>query len=412
MRNWWSGLKREYKLLILSWLFFGMTSGIYDPIFNNYLSEVFHISAKVRGFLEFPREFPGFMVALISGLLMFMADVRVFALSISLVGVGLFGQSFSNWGGQPHMTWMIGSMLIWSAGTHLYIPLSSSVSVKLSPKENVGRSLGFLNGVTTAAYIIGLALVFLLMNQLHFHFNAMFLLGMVCAFIAAFCAFLIKIPGGLKPDRPKLRLVFRKEYSLFYWLSVLYGARKQVFLTFAPWVLIKIYGQKETTFVVLLFIASVIGIVFKPWLGRMIDKVGERRILMGEALSLIVICLGYGFAGYLGLGAYAKYLVYFCFIVDQVLFAVSMARTTYLHKRLVCESDFTPTLSLGVSIDHIVSMSIPALGGILWECSGFETIFVLAAFIALINLWAATKVKATPVCVSNEASSAPAADSP
>ena len=393
MRNWWSGLKREYKLLILSWLFFGMTSGIYDPIFNNYLNEVFHISAEVRGFLEFPREFPGFMVALISGLLMFLADVRIFALAISLVSVGLFGQSFSNWGGQPHMAWMIGSMLIWSVGTHLYIPLSSSVSVNLSPKENVGRSLGFLNGVNTAAYIIGLGLVYLFMDRLRFHFNTMFRLGAVCAIIAAACIILIKASSGLRPNRPKLHLVFRKEYGLFYGLSVLYGARKQVFLTFAPWVLIKVYGQKETTFVVLLFIASLIGIGFKPWLGRMIDKVGERRILMGEAVSLILICLGYGFAGYLGLGTYAIYLVYLCFVVDQVLFAVSMARTTYLHKRLVCESDFTPTLSLGVSIDHIVSMSIPALGGILWEHFGFETIFALAAGIALVNLWAANKVK-------------------
>jgi predicted MFS family arabinose efflux permease len=404
MRRWWSGLSREYKLLLLSWLFFGMTSGIYDPIFNNYLNEVFHISAKVRGFLEFPREFPGFTVALVSGLLMFMADVRIFAMAISLVGVGLFGQSFSNWGGQPHMGWMIGSMLIWSVGTHLYLPLSSSVSVNLSPKDNVGRSLGLLNGVNTAAYIIGLALVYVVMNRWHFHYNTMFRLGMVCAFIAAGCVFLIKVTGGRKPSRPQLRLVFRKEYSLFYGLSVLYGARKQVFLTFAPWVLIKIYGQNETTFVALLFIASLIGIVFKPWLGRMIDKVGERRILMGEALSLILVCLGYGFAGYLGLGKYAIYLVYTCFICDQVLFAVSMARTTYLHKRLVCESDFTPTLSLGVSIDHIVSMSIPALGGMLWECFGFEAIFAMAACIALVNLWAAGKVKEPPVNAPKEVS--------
>jgi predicted MFS family arabinose efflux permease len=394
LRNWWSGLNREYKLLLLSWLFFGMTSGIYDPIFNNYLNEVFHISAKVRGFLEFPREFPGFLMALISGLLMFMADVRIFATAIGLVAVGLFGQSFSNWGGQPHMGWMIGSMLIWSVGTHLYIPLSSSVSVNLSPKENVGRSLGLLNGVNTAAYIIGLALVYVVMNRLHFNYNTMFRLGMICALLAAGCVFLIKATGGgLKPGRPKLRLVFRKEYSLFYGLSVLYGARKQVFLTFAPWVLIKIYGQKETTFVMLLFIASLIGIVFKPWLGRMIDRMGERRILMGEALSLILVCLGYGFAGYLGLGTYAIYLVYFCYICDQVLFAVSMARTTYLHKRLVCESDFTPTLSLGVSLDHMVAMTIPALGGILWEHFGYEVIFGLAAVLALFNLWVANKVK-------------------
>jgi predicted MFS family arabinose efflux permease len=393
MRKWWTGLNREYKLLLCCWLFFGITSGIYDPIFNNYLNTVFHLSAEVRGYLEFPREFPGFMVAIISGLLVFMADVRMLATAISLVSLGLIGQSFSNWGGQPHMTWMIGSMLIWSVGTHLYIPLSSSVSVNLSEKDNVGRSLGLLSGVNTAAYIIGLGLVLLVMGGLKLHYNTMFRVAALFALLAAGCLIMIKVLKRSKTNRPKLHLVFRKKYSLFYWLSVLFGARKQVFLTFAPWVLIKIYGQKEGTFVILLFISSVIGIFFKPWLGRMIDKVGERPILMGEALSLIVVCLGYGFAGHLGLGKQGVYLVYLCYVLDQILFAVSMARITYLHKQLVCEEDFTPTLSLGVSIDHIVSMSIPTLGGLLWGKLGYEAIFVVAALIAAINLWTASRVR-------------------
>ncbi len=392
MRKWWSGLTGEYKLLVLCWLFFGITSGIYDPIFNNYLNEVFHISARVRGYLEFPREFPGFTVAVISGLLMFMADVRMLATAIGLVSLGLAGQSFSNWGGEPRMTWMVCSMLIWSVGTHLYLPLSSSVSVRLSDKKNVGRSLGLLNGVNTAAYIFGLGLVLLVMGGLKLGYNTMFRMAAFFALLAATSVFAIKALKRPKENRPRFRLVFRKEYALFYWLSVLFGARKQVFLTFAPWVLIKIYGQGEGTFVILLLVSSVIGIFFKPWLGRMIDRIGERPILIGEALSLIMVCLVYGFAGHLGLGSLGVYLVYLCYIADQVLFAVSMARTTYLHKQLVHEEDFTPTLSLGVSLDHFVAMSIPALGGLLWEAWGYEAIFVAAAMIAAVNLWTASKV--------------------
>jgi predicted MFS family arabinose efflux permease len=231
---------------------------------------------------------------------------------------------------------------------------------------------------------------------LKLHYNAVFRVAAFFALLAAGCLFTIKALKRPKTNRPKLRLVFRKKYSLFYWLSVLFGARKQVFITFAPWVLIKINGQKEGAFVILLFIASVIGIFFKPWLGRMIDKIGERRILTGEALSLIVVCLGYGFAGHLGLGKQAVYLVYLCYVLDQILFAVSMARTTYLHKLLVCEEDFTPTLSLGVSIDHVVAMTVPTLGGLLWEKFGYEAIFVVAALIAAINFWTAGRVKTSP----------------
>jgi predicted MFS family arabinose efflux permease len=332
MRKWWSGFNREYKLLILVWLFFGLTSGLYDATFNNYLNEIFHMSAKVRGYLEFPRELPGFLVAIISGLLIFLADVHLLGAALGIVAVGLVGQSFAVWHGQPQFSWMIFSMLIWSVGTHLYLPLSSSVSMKLSNPAEIGKSLGRLNGINTAAYIGGCLLLLLLTAFFKSKYQLIFWIAAFFCFLAASCLFIMKVKHRTEKGNTKFRLLLRKEYSLFYWLNVLFGARKQVFLTFAPWVLIKIYQQNEGTFAILLIIASIAGIFFKPWLGKMIDRVGERKILMGEAISLVFVCLGYGFAGHLGLGAYAIYLVFLCYILDQLLMAVTMARSTYLHK--------------------------------------------------------------------------------
>ncbi|MGE5583276.1 MAG: MFS transporter [Bacillota bacterium] len=411
MRKWWSGFSREYKLLILVWLFAGLTSGLYDPTFNNYLSHIFNISAKIRGYLEFPREMPGFLVAVISGVLIFLADVHLLGLAIGLTALGLVGQSFAVWRGQPQFGWMIGSMLIWSVGTHLFLPLSSSVSLRFSDPAGAGKSLGRLNGVNTAAYIIGCALIWALMDWWKFSYGMVFRLAAIFSLAAVGCLLIMKVKPQPQPEKggPRLKLVFRKEYSLFYWLNVLFGARKQVFLTFAPWVLIKIYHQNAGTFAALLITASLIGVFFKPWLGRMIDRVGERKILMAEALSLIFICLGYGFAGHLGIGDYAIYLLFFCFVCDQLLFAASMARTTYLHKRLVVESDLTPTLSMGVSLDHLVSMTVPVLGGLLWEAYGFESIFLAAALIAGINLFAASKVSDKIVVAPGESPAAGAA---
>lgn len=393
MRKWWSGFSREYQLLLLSWLFIGVTSGLYDPTFNNYLNEIFHVSAKVRGFLEFPRELPGFLVAIVSGLLMFIADVPILGMAFGLIALGLIGQSFAVWHGGPQFSWMITSMLVWSLGTHLFLPLSSSVSVKLSKEGEIGKSLGRLNGINNAAYIVGCASIWLLLGYWKIGYNWIFRVAAVFSLLAAVCLFLMKKPPRSKATRFKFRLLFRKEYSLFYWLSVLYGARKQVFLTFAPWVLIKVYHQPATTIAGLLFAAATIGIVFKPWVGRMIDRIGERFILMADAFSLIFVCLGYGFAGHLGLGGFAVWLVFLCFILDQLLFAVTIARTTYLHKRLVEESDLTPTLSMGVSMDHLVAMTVPVLGGLLWEAMGFEAIFVVAALISGVNLLVAGKIQ-------------------
>ncbi len=402
MRKWWDGFNREYKLLILVWLFFGLTSGLYDPTFNNYLNEIFHISAKVRGYLEFPRELPGFLVAFISGLLIFLADAHLLGMALGLVALGLAGQSFAVWNGHPLFGWMVVSMLIWSVGTHIYLPLSSSVSISLSNPRELGKSLGRLNGINTAAYILGCALIWVFMDWLKLPFGTIFRVAALFSLLAAVALFLMKVKHHPRKQGPKSRFVFRREYSLFYWMSVLFGARKQIFLTFAPWVLIKIYDQEEGTFAVLFIISSIIGIVFKPWLGRMIDQIGERKILMVDSIVLAFVCLGYGFAGHLGLGSYAVFLVFICFILDQLLFAVQMARSTYLHKNLVQESDLTPTLSMGVSFDHLVSMTIPILGGFLWESYGYETIFMLAGLIVLANLYVTSRIKDQPSLTSEE----------
>ncbi|MCL6589195.1 MAG: MFS transporter [Firmicutes bacterium] len=394
MRKWWSGFSREYKLLLLSMLFLGVTSGLYDPTFNNYLSDVFHLSARVRGYLEFPRELPGFLVALVSGLFLFVADIRMLGGSIALIAAGLLGQSFYLWRGQPQFAWMTGAMTLWSFGTHLFMPFSNSVSLRLSRQGETGKSLGILSGANTLAYIIGCAFVWLLMGGLRLTYSWIFRIGALFALLAAGCVFMMKVTAPEKGvEDPASRFVLRKEYSLFYWLSVLFGARKQVFLTFAPWVLIKIYHKPATTLASLLFTASVLGIFFRPLLGRLIDRVGERLIIIGESLILILICLGYGFAEKLGLGEGAVYLVSGCFITDQLLFAVNMARTTYLHKQLAYKSDLTPTLSMGITMDHLVSMTIPALGGVLWAAFGYEMIFLAAACVALINLLVALQMK-------------------
>lgn len=393
MRKWWSGLNREYKLLLLSFAFIGLTSGIYDSTFNNYLNDVFHISAKVRGIIEFPRELPGFLVALVSGLLIFLPDVRMLGISLGLIGVGLIGQSIYSWGGEPHFSWMIMMMVLWSFGAHIYMPFSNSVAFDHAPEGQEGKILGQLNGVNNLVYIIGCASIWLLVGVFKINYGGLFRIAALFALIAAAYVFLMRHKNIAKRDEKKVRFVFRKEYSLFYFLNILFGARKQVFLTFAPWVLIKIYHEPATTIATLLFVASFFGIFFKPLLGHLIDRVGERFVIMAESSLLILVCLGYGFAGHLGLAKYAIYLVFFCYILDQLLFAVTMARTTYIRKNLIDSSDLTPTLSMGISMDHAVSMTIPMFGGLLWMKFGYESIFLAAAGVALINLLVASRIK-------------------
>ena len=393
MRRIWSGFSREYKLLILAWFFIGITGGIYDTVFNNYLNEVFHVSAQVRGFLEFPREAPGFFIALLSGLLMFMADVRLLGVAVGLVSLGLLGQSFYIWQGEPQFGWMIGSMILWSIGMHLFLPLSSSVSVKLADRGKVGQTLGLMNGVNTASVIIGCLLIWVVMGWLKAGYSWAFRAAALFGLVGMVCVFAMRVKDKAVVKGVKVRLLWRKEYSLFYWLSILFGARKQVFMTFAPWVIVQVYHQEPRVMAALILTSAVIGIGFKPLVGWLIDRIGERKVLIGEAIWFFLICLGYAGADHLGLGKQAINVVFVCFIIDLLLSSVSMARTTYLHKNLVETADLTPTLSMGISLDHAVAMTIPILGGLLWKGFGYESLFLVAGLISVANIFIALKIK-------------------
>ncbi len=135
------------------------------------------------------------------------------------------------------------------------------------------------------------------------------------------------------PDRtPRTFLKLKKEYSLYYALIIISGARKQIFLTFAPWVLVKVFNQPTQTMATLFTIGGVIGILFQPLLGKAIDRLGERIILASEAVLLVFVCFGYGFAEMLLPGNAAFLLVCACFLFDQMLMSVGMARSTYMKK--------------------------------------------------------------------------------
>jgi predicted MFS family arabinose efflux permease len=173
----------------------------------------------------------------------------------------------------------------------------------------------------------------------------------------------------------------------------LYGTRKQLFLTFAPWVLVTVFNQKTQVLATLLTIGGIIGVFFIPVIGKAIDKLGERFIIASEAVILIFVCIGYGFSRNIFSETTAMYVVFTCYIIDQILVAVSMARATYMRKIAVRPEDVSQTLTMGVSIDHIFSISIALLGGLVWSKWGYQYIFLAGAVIAVVNFFSALQIK-------------------
>lgn len=382
MRNRWA---TPLLLFAAATLFMGLNAGLYDPSFNNYLAQVHQVGEVARGGLEFPREFPGFLTVFIFSLLAFLPDTRIALLAALLVGVSLWGQGYLS----PNINMVVVWMLIWSTGAHLFMVLKSSIALRMAEEGKEGTLLGKLGALEAGGTLIGMAIVYWGVSKFDFSFGVIFGVAGTCALIAALSLFIIKPQPIKTPPQP---LLFKKKYSLYYVLNILFGARKQIFLTFAPWVLIKMFDCGVETFAMLGLIGTVISLAFRPLLGKAIDVLGERVILIGEAIIIVGICILYGFASTWFTADIALILIFVCYIIDQLLFAVTMARTTYLNKIADSTEDIAPTLSMGLTLDHAVSMIVPFGGGVLWAVYGYEWVFIAAAGIAFISLFVALLV--------------------
>ncbi len=365
---------------------FGFSQSIVDSTFNNFLNETFFIDNLQRGLLELPRELPGLLTIVISAILFFLCSRRqaVVANVLCAAGIlliGLFSPTFS-----VMLIWLF----IFSIGQHLFIPLNQSIGMELAVEGETGKRLGQFSAVANVAMIIGSFAVFIGFKFLNLDFKISYIVAFLGFLAVAALIFMMKKDEPI-PVRMKFQL--RREYKLYYWLTVLYGTRKQLFLTFAPWVLVTVFQQKTQVLATLLTIGGVIGIFFKPMLGKAIDKLGEKLILASEAAILIFVCIGYGFAKSIFPETTAIYVVFACYIIDQMLVAVSMARATYLQKIAVAPEDVSQTLTMGVSIDHIFSIAIALLSGFVWVKWGYQYVFLLGAVIAAVNFFSALQIK-------------------
>ena len=382
-------LDSQLLFFIAGTIFYGISMGLSETSFNNFLSDTYQMGADERGRLEFPRELPGFLVAVFAGALFFFSELHVAIISmilmaIGLAGVGMYGEDY---------TIMLVAMIVWSIGMHLSMPVIRAISLNLAQEGRGGTMLGRLGGIRTGAAIIGSGLVWLGLGETQWAYMPIFIGAALACVLCAGSMMLMKPIHGQEGKRPKF--IFRKKYWLFYLLNILFGARKQVFITFGPWVLVKVFGEPVSTIAELTVIASVLGMFLSPQIGYLVDRLGERFVLMVDAMLLMGVCLGYGYAEYLPL-SYAIGIIYVSFVLDQVLFVVGIARTTYLDKIAVKKEDVTASLSLGVTIDHTISMSIPTLGGLIWIFYGYQYVFIGAAGVALLTLIAAGFIRVPP----------------
>ncbi|MDR1950250.1 MAG: MFS transporter [Spirochaetaceae bacterium] len=371
----------------------GISYGLYRGIQDNYLAELVHITAFERGIVEFFREIPGLLVVLILAWMYRFSESRIFKIGIICMAAGLAGLLISGTGKFIVVLFMV----IFSTGEHIIMPVKSTISLDLAKRDQGGASLGITNAISNIGNITGFIIVtslFFVFSRLGFsrtdiiRFKAVYVAALILMAGAVFTALALR-ESTIKVQRR--RFYFAKKFVKFYMLEIFYGARKQIFITFAPYVLILQYGADTSIISILLAVCAFFGIILSPLMGRLIDKVGYRIIMVTDTLILIVVCILYGFAHRIFPPHIAYVVVCVNYVLDSIISIASMASNVYVQDIASSQEEITATLSTGISVNHVISILIALMGGWIWKVTGIEVLFSLSAFLGLLNtLYAAT----------------------
>lgn len=357
--------------------------GLYDVLFSNYLNDVLHLDAGARGFMELPRELPGVLSWFVMAALFFLNEIRLAAVSILLAVVGtlmmmLLGEGATLW--QLSLTVATASL-----GLHILMGIVDSIVMHTARPENRSLRLGQMRAMGTAASLIGALFIWL-----KWKFNQDFMWDYILVtgifLISSLMLFFVKSPEFPRRKSMKENFILRREYALYYGIETLHGIRKQLYMTFGFWLLVNTLQQPPGRIGMIVLIAGIIGLFAQPFIGMCIKRYGERRITIIDSIALSVLCLVYAFAPELLPNEWAVVAVACCFVLDKVLFAMGMARTTYIAR--ICgerRNDITPCIYTGIAINHVASIAYGIIGGLIWTYTGGPQLVFLTGGLAVVG---------------------------
>ena len=261
------------------------------------------------------------------------------------------------------------------------MPLPQSMMLSLAEPGRTGHRLGQMGAAGAVGSGASLVLAWALMTW-KVPLRGIFLLAGGAAMLAAVAC--LGIPRRIKT--PGACLVFQRKYGLYYALCFLEGWRKQIFIAFAAYLLVRRHGVRPRDMLLLWMVVNVISWIASPRVGRLIDRIGERRILTFYFTSLIWVFVGYAFVPNV-------YVLYGLFILDSSFFVFNTALTTYVS-RIAPPAEHTATLSMGVAMNHVAAVTMPFVGGLVWDRLGYRWTFLMGAVAAALAIAVARRVPA------------------
>ena len=379
----------NYKVFLMSVFIIGLGYGIHKGLLDNYLAEIVGIGEFERGLTEFFRELPGFLLIFILALLFTFSAEKLYKLGaiIILVGMGMLAIV------PPVKVLVVLAVCICSLGEHIQLGMKSTLALSYSKEGKGGEALGIQSSSQQVGTLIGFIIViigFLVFAKTQ-PFKIFFMVAGIITAVGAFISFGMK--GKSETDENARHFYFRKKYTKYYMLEVFYGARKQVFLTFGPYVLILFYGAKTTVISLLFAISAIASFLMAPVVGKIIDRAGYKIVMIMDTLILVVVCFFYGFAHHLFPMNVAFIVCCINYVLDAVISLASMAASVYVQDISDNMQEVKATLSTGISVNHLITLAIALFGGWIWQKVGIETLFIISAVLGLCNSAYAATIK-------------------
>ena len=368
IRNPFAGWNKNFALLAVAVFSVGYFFATQITLTNNFLVDRFGIEAHQLGYVEALRETPGFLNVFFIALMVHLAPSLVAVVALVLMGLGM--SSYAAVNSVPAIALL---SIMWSIGFHCWMPLQQAMALRFSPAGNKGKWLGQLNSVSSAAWPI--AIGFSLLTFSLFSYEGLFVIAGIITIIGSLP---LLLASRQKPAVREKGFILKRRYGLYYLLNFLEGCRKQMFVTFAMFALIKIHGMPVNTTMILVLINQLLLTFVGPLMGRLVDRYGERTMLGVNYLGLIFIFVGYALVQH-------RPTLYVLYCLDSLIFFGGIALTTYLHK-IAPEQDLKPTISMGVTINHIAAVVAPLVGGLAWDYFGYQVIFFSGAVLAVVSL--------------------------
>lgn len=377
--------RRPIALLFLMALAMPIAFNTWSALLNNFVVEAADFDGADIGLLHTIREIPGFFAVGVIAIIMFMREQVLGLVSLILLGVATaVTAQFPQMGGILVLT------MLSSIGFHYYETVNQSLQLQWLRIEDAPRMLGWLMAAGSLATLIAYLAIVGLWETLSLSFNTVYMVGGgITALIAVFA--MLAYPQFESPTPQVKKMVLRRRYWLYYAMQFMAGARRQIFMVFAGFMMVERFGYDVHELTALYLINLVANMILAPLIGRVVGHWGERRALIVEYTGLMVIFVAYGGVYWLGWGALIAATLY---VLDHMFFALALALKTYFQK-IADPGDIAPTAAVAFTINHIAAVFLPVLLGVLWLVSP-AAVFLLAAAMAGVSLCLALLIPRHP----------------